>query len=46
MAKEEIVMEIENLCRKFGKTSDPVRKAEINCEIENLSWMLEEGACE
>ena len=43
MAKEEIVAEIEKLCAKFGKTSDPVKCAEINCEIERLSWMLEEG---
>lgn len=46
MSKEMIVAEIEKLCRKFGSTSDPVRKAEINCEIENLSWMLEEGGAE
>ena len=43
MAKEEIVSKIEELCRKFAQTSDPVKKAELNCEIENLAWMLEEG---
>lgn len=42
MSKEMIVEEIEKLCRKWGHTSDPVKKAEINCEIENLAWMLEE----
>ena len=42
MSAEMIVEEIENLCRKFGKTSDPVKKAELNAEIENLAWMLEE----
>ena len=46
MAKEEIVAEIERLCRKFGKTSDPVKQAELNCEIENLAWILEEGSAE
>lgn len=42
MSKEMIVEELEKLCRKFGKTTDPVKKAEINAEIENLAWMLEE----
>lgn len=42
MSKELIVEELENLCRKFARTTDPVKQAEINCEIENLSWMLEE----
>ena len=46
MSKEMIVEEIEKLCRKFGRTSDPVKQAEINCEIENLAWMLEEGGAE
>lgn len=46
MSKEMIVAEIENLCRKFGKTSDPVKQAELNCEIEYLSCMLEEGGAE
>lgn len=43
MAKEEIVKELEKLCAKFAQTSDPVRKAELNCEIENLAWMIEEA---
>ena len=42
MSNELIVAEIEELCRKFARTSDPVKQAEINCEIENLAWMLEE----
>jgi len=42
MSAEMIVEEIEKLCRKFVKTSDPVKKAELNAEIENLAWMLEE----
>lgn len=42
MSKEEIVVEIERLCRKWSRTSDPVKQAELNCEIENLAWMLEE----
>ena len=42
MSKELIVAEIEELCRKFARTSDPVKKAELNAEIENLAWMLEE----
>lgn len=46
MSKEMIVAEIEKLCRKFGRTSDPVRKAELNAEIENLAWILEEGGAE
>lgn len=41
---EIIVEKIEELCRKLGRTSDPVKQAEINCEIENLAWMLEEGS--
>lgn len=38
---EEINVEIQRLERKQRKTSDPVRKAEINAEIENLYWELE-----
>lgn len=46
MSKEMIVTEIEKLCRKFGKTTDPVKQAELNAEIENLAWILEEGGAE
>lgn len=42
MTTEYIIAEIEKLSRKLGRTSDPVKQAEINCEIENLAWMLEE----
>ena len=38
---EEIVEEIRRLERKLRMTADPVRKAEINAEIENLYWELE-----
>lgn len=43
---EAIIAELENLCRKWGRTSDPVKLAEINTEIERLSWMIEEGVTE
>lgn len=46
MSAEIIVAEIEELCRKFGKTTDPVKRAELNAEIENLAWILEEGGAE
>ena len=39
---ETIIAEIEKLCRKFSRTNDPAKKAEINAEIEHLSWLLEE----
>ena len=38
---DEIVEEIQRLERKLRRTYDPVRKAEITCEIENLYWELE-----
>ena len=41
MEFEEINAEIQRLERKLRRTSDPVRKAEIMCEIENLYWELE-----
>jgi len=37
----EICAEIQKLERKMRMTADPVRKAEINAEIENLYWELE-----
>lgn len=37
----EICIEIQKLERKLRMTADPVRKAEILCEIENLYWELE-----
>lgn len=43
---ENIVKEIEKLCRKLSRTNDPVKQAELNCEIENLYWILEEGGAE
>ena len=46
MSAEMIVTEIERLCRKFGRTSDPIKMAELNAEIENLAWILEEGSAE
>ena len=38
---DELCAEIQNLERKLRNTSDPVRKAELNAEIENLYWELE-----
>ena len=38
---EEICEEIGKLERKLRFTADPVRKAEIMYEIENLYWELE-----
>lgn len=38
---DEICREIRKLERKLRITADPVRKAEILCEIENLYWELE-----
>ena len=41
-------MEFDELCRALRKlerrlqnTTDPVRKAEITCEIERLYWEIE-----
>ena len=38
---EELCAEIKRLERKMRMTTDPVRKAEINAEIEYLYWELE-----
>ena len=38
---DEIIVEIQKLERKLRITADPVRKAEINAEIENLYWEME-----
>ena len=38
---DELCAEIRRLERKLRMTTDPVRKAEINAEIENLYWELE-----
>lgn len=38
---EELCKEIRRLERKLRMTTDPVRKAELNAEIENLYWELE-----
>lgn len=38
---EELCAEIRKLERKMRMTTDPVMKAEINAEIENLYWELE-----
>lgn len=38
---DELCMEIQKLERKLRMTTDPVRKAEINAEIENLYWEME-----
>lgn len=38
---EEIIVEIQRLERKLRSTADPIRKAELNAEIENLYWELE-----
>lgn len=42
----EIVMEIERLCIERGRTSDPIKVREIDCELEYLNGMIEEGVCE
>ena len=38
---DELCAEIRKLERKLRMTADPVQKAEINAEIENLYWELE-----
>ncbi len=38
---DEICREIRRLERQLRMTTDPVRKAEINAEIENLYWEME-----
>ena len=38
---DELCAEIQKLECKLWMTTDPVRKAEINAEIENLYWELE-----
>lgn len=38
---DELCAEISRLERKLRITIDPVRRAEINVEIENLYWELE-----
>lgn len=38
---DELCAEIRKLERKLRKTADPVRRAEINAEIENLYWEME-----
>ena len=38
---EELCAEIRKLERKLRMTADPVRRAELNAEIENLYWELE-----
>jgi len=38
---DELCAEIRRLERKLRMTTDPIRKAEINAEIENLYWELE-----
>lgn len=38
---EELCAEIRKLERKLRTTTDPVRRAELNAEIENLYWEME-----
>ena len=38
---DEICSEIRKLEHKLRMTADPVRRAEISAEIENLYWELE-----
>lgn len=38
---DEICAEIRKLERKLRRTTDPVRRAEISAEIENMYWELE-----
>ena len=38
---DEICREIRRLERQLRMTVDPVRKAEISAEIENLYWEME-----
>ena len=38
---EELCREIQKLERKLRMTIDPVRRAEIMYEIENLYWEME-----
>ena len=41
MSNQEIVQEMENVCRKLGRTSDPIKKWELECELEYLNEQLE-----
>ena len=38
---DELCREIQKLERQLRMTADPVRRAEINAEIENLYWEME-----
>lgn len=38
---DEICREIQKLERKLRMTTDPIRRAELNAEIENLYWEME-----
>lgn len=38
---DELCREIRKLERKMRVTVDPVKRAEINAEIENLYWEVE-----
>ena len=38
---DELCAEIRRLERKLRMTTDPIRRAELNAEIENLYWELE-----
>lgn len=37
---------LEELCAELGRTSDPNKVWELECEIENLAELIAEGVCE
>lgn len=41
MSNAEIVAEIEKICRKIGRTKDPIDLWMLDCELENLNEQLE-----
>lgn len=38
--------ELEKLCAELGRTSDPNKVWELECEIERIAELIEEGVCE
>ena len=41
MSNAEIVEAMESICKKMGRTSDPIKKWELECELEYLNEQLE-----
>ena len=43
MSNLEIVAEMEKICKRMGRTSDPNKLWELDIELERLNDMLMEG---